>query len=171
MSVERLSHDGASGDTVVIDQNNEKLPVDAPIPAPEAADAPETDELAQSTAKGNTQENAAEGAPLDRTPSQAAKMGKKKIAVVMAALCVRIRFVASETNRANLSVSHSSWCCFWPPWIWYAFFLYPILSSEVSFANPTVFTDDCFDGPPDHRILLQRLGKRLLMDRLVVSAG
>lgn len=29
------------------------------------------------------------GAPLDKTPSQAAKMGKKKIIAVMAALCVR----------------------------------------------------------------------------------
>lgn len=28
------------------------------------------------------------GAPLDKTPSQAAKMGKKKIVAVMAALCV-----------------------------------------------------------------------------------
>jgi hypothetical protein len=126
MSVERLSHDGASGDTVVTDQNNEKTeksPVDAPTPAPETeapeTNAPEADEPAQPTVEEKAQENTTtEGAPLDRTPSQAAKMGKKKVAVVMAALCVRIRLVASETNRANLSVSHSSSFCFWRPWIW-----------------------------------------------------
>jgi hypothetical protein len=88
MSLERASHDGSSGDTVVTDQNNDKSPVDAPTPAA-AADAPEGDAPAQPTA--TAQKNETEGAPLDRTPSQAAKMGKKKIAVVMAALCVSIR--------------------------------------------------------------------------------
>ncbi|KAJ5820163.1 Efflux pump dotC [Penicillium riverlandense] len=108
MSVERLSHDGASGDTVVTDQDNEKSPVDAPTPAPEAdapeTDAPEADEPVQPTVEEKAQENATEGAPLDRTPSQAAKMGKKKVAVVMAALCLVLFLAALDMTIVSTAL-------------------------------------------------------------------
>lgn len=79
MAVEDQSHDASSGDTAVDQNHEEKPPVEAP-PAPEA------DKPAQP--EGDAVEKDASGAPLDRTISQQ-KMGKKKIAVVMAALCVR----------------------------------------------------------------------------------
>lgn len=47
-------------------------------------------------------EKAGAGAPLDRVPSQAQKLGKKKIVVVMTALCVcPLLFHASDGSIAN----------------------------------------------------------------------
>jgi hypothetical protein len=76
--------DASSGDTA-FDQAHEKHVVDTPTSeqmteAPVAAQPDnEVDNVTEKT----------EGSPLDRAPSQAAKMGKKKIIIVMGALCVR----------------------------------------------------------------------------------
>lgn len=72
--------DAASSNTD-IDQPHVEKPLDTPEQENVAADQPNDAE--------NMTEKTTEGAPLDRAPSQAAKMGKNKIIVVMTALCVR----------------------------------------------------------------------------------
>lgn len=54
----------------------------------EKHDAPATEPIDSPAAEQNAQVD--KTAPLDRTPSQAARMGKKKIIAVMTALCVRM---------------------------------------------------------------------------------
>lgn len=79
------SHDVSSDDTAV-SQSPEKVPNEAP---PE----PEHEMAAQRDDEGNPEnevEKQPSGEPLDRTPSQAQRMGKKKIILVMGALCVRL---------------------------------------------------------------------------------
>lgn len=43
----------------------------------------------ESNAHNESDEKTSSGAPLDRVPSQAQKLGKKKIIIIMTALCVR----------------------------------------------------------------------------------
>lgn len=80
-------HDVSSDDTAVSQSPSEKVPNEAPR-------EPEHEMAAQRDDEGNPEENEVEkqpsGEPLDRTPSQAQKMGKKKIILVMGALCVRL---------------------------------------------------------------------------------
>lgn len=120
-------HDASSGDTVVSQNPSEKAAAETPLPAQE----PEQEMAVQHDAENKTEDNVVEkqpsGAPLDRTPSQAQRMGKKKIAVVMTALCVRIlgpRHCAVECDivRTLTSLSNYSWLCFSQLWIWYAIF-------------------------------------------------
>jgi hypothetical protein len=85
MANDRQHQDASSADTVFDQTNAEKPTVDAPSEEPtQAPVATQPDNDADSV-----EEKTSGGAPLDRTPSQAAKMGKKKIIAVMAALCVR----------------------------------------------------------------------------------
>lgn len=63
------------------------LATDKPIRDDSAGEQP-TEAMASGSA-AQTVEEKTTGAPLDRTPSQAAKMGKKKVIAVMTALCVR----------------------------------------------------------------------------------
>lgn len=90
MTDEQENHDTSSGDTVVSRISSEKGPVEARSPAQETehemTDRREDGENAEEN--GGPVETQQSGAPLDRTPSQAQRMGKKKIIVVMAALCV-----------------------------------------------------------------------------------
>ena len=59
-----------------------------------------------------SEEKAGAGAPLDRVPSQAQKLGKKKIVVVMTALCVcPLLFHASDGSVANHMVFQYSLSC------------------------------------------------------------
>lgn len=107
------NHDASSGDTVVSQNPSEKTP---PLPAHETehnmAGQYDDEDNGGNNGEGNGEENGEEnggdngeengeengdqiekqqsGAPLDRTPSQAQRMGKKKIIVVMGALCVRV---------------------------------------------------------------------------------
>lgn len=100
MADAQQDHDASSGDTVVSQSPAQKAP---PLPAQET----EHEKPAQREDEGNGEDNGKEngeengsengdqmetqpsGAPLDRTPSQAQRMGMKKIIVVMGALCVR----------------------------------------------------------------------------------
>ena len=77
---ERQQPDASSSSTDLEQPNVEKS-IDIPEQETEAADRPNDAE--------NETEKTTEGAPLDHAPSQAAKMGKNKIIVVMTALCVR----------------------------------------------------------------------------------
>lgn len=77
----------ASSDDTASEQYTEK-PHD--VSATEPTDAP--------AAEQNTEVD--KTAPLDRTPSQAARMGKKKIIAVMTALCVRITRLLSHALQA-----------------------------------------------------------------------
>ena len=70
----------ASSSNTEIDQANVEKPRDTPEQENEAAQPNDAETVSEKTT---------EGAPLDQTPSQAAKMGKNKIIVVMTALCVR----------------------------------------------------------------------------------
>jgi hypothetical protein len=87
MSVERQHHESSSSDSVAAQLPSEKLPEVLPSPS-----SPQDEHDVTPTPEENDAENVIEkkesGSPLDRTPSQAARMGKKKIAVVMTALCV-----------------------------------------------------------------------------------
>lgn len=91
-------HDVSSDDTVVSQSPSEKVPDEAPSPAQE----PEHEISVQRDDESNPEENEVKkqpsGEPLDRTPSQAQKMGKKKIILVMGALCVRT-LLASVMHR------------------------------------------------------------------------
>ena len=58
----------------------------------------------------------------------AQQLGRKKIVVIMTALCVCFRSGlgwicerkwTQEGVMANRILSHSSWLCFWQRWIWY----------------------------------------------------
>lgn len=98
------SHDSSSGDTVVLQTPTEESSVETPSPAAQEkelenhpdldtyipAEDPEKDE------ENDTMKKQPSGAPLDRTPSQAAKMGKKKIIVVMTALCLALFLAALD---------------------------------------------------------------------------
>lgn len=92
MAVAQQSQDASSADTVVSQVPEEKTPTEAPAHAresePEMAGQHDAEEDTEVT-EDNGLEQQPSGAPLDKTPSQAAKMGKKKIVVVMGALCVR----------------------------------------------------------------------------------
>lgn len=70
----------ASSSSTEIDHPHEEKRLDAPNQEPEAEQPHDAE---------NATEKSTEGAPLDHAPSQAAKMGKNKIIVVMTALCVR----------------------------------------------------------------------------------
>lgn len=89
MTSERQHPDASSGDTV-FDQTQHKPLTDSPVPE----DQTETPAVLQPNNDAQSDNDAdnviekAEGGPLDRVPSQAAKMGKKQIIVVMTALCV-----------------------------------------------------------------------------------
>lgn len=99
----RQCHDSSSGDTVV-SQTPEKSPVETPSPAAQEEELDQDHELdisvpAEDPEKGDEDDaikKQPSGAPLDRTPSQAAKMGKKKIIVVMTALCLALFLAALD---------------------------------------------------------------------------
>jgi hypothetical protein len=78
----------STGDTVVSQDLSEKRSLET---APEQGheNIEEKAEAQPDTPIDAPVENAQSGPPLDRTPSSAQKMGKKKIALVMVALCVR----------------------------------------------------------------------------------
>lgn len=110
MSIERHHNDASSSDSVAAQILSEKPPVE-PVSPQEQEQEQEQEQHQHErdvtpTSEGNDNENVIEkkesGLPLDRTPSQAAKMGKKKIAVVMTALCVRIYPGSSEMRRKSL---------------------------------------------------------------------
>lgn len=86
MSVERQHHESSSSDSVAAQIPSEKNAAEV------EPSSPQDQHDVTPTQEENDTENAIEkkesGSPLDRTPSQAAKMGRKKIAVVMTALCV-----------------------------------------------------------------------------------
>jgi hypothetical protein len=87
MASERQHHDASSDDSVFDQVHAEKLNVDAPA-SEQLTETPvvmQPDNDAESV-----QDKSPGGVPLDRTPSQAARMGKKKIIAVMTALCVSI---------------------------------------------------------------------------------
>lgn len=91
----RQNHDTSSGDTVVSQNPEEKCPVEAPREALEPAPETEQDTAAQHDVEDNAIEKKVSGEPLDRTLSQAQKMGTKKIVVVMIALCVSLPWSAA----------------------------------------------------------------------------
>lgn len=129
MSDERQHHESSSSDSVAAQIPSEKPPV-------EQSSSPQDQQDVTPTSEENDTENVIEkkesGSPLDRTPSQAAKMGKKKIAVVMTALCVcttldtqhkvAAQCVASFTSllesSTNIFFLIYSWHCFLLLWIW-----------------------------------------------------
>jgi hypothetical protein len=78
---ERHRQDASSADTAFEPAHPENAPVDAPEQSSTETPSPPDD-------AENAMEKTATGPPLDLTPSQAAKMGKKKIIIVMTALCV-----------------------------------------------------------------------------------
>ncbi|KAJ6027201.1 uncharacterized protein N7446_004199 [Penicillium canescens] len=84
---EHHRQDASSADTAFELAHPEKAPVDAPEQSPTETPSPPDD-------AENAMEKTATGQPLDRTPSQAAKMGKKKIVIVMTALCL-VLFLAA----------------------------------------------------------------------------
>ncbi|CEJ57279.1 hypothetical protein PMG11_05977 [Penicillium brasilianum] len=96
------NYDSASGDTIVSQTPAEKSPVATPSHAAQEAEPEHNKELDTSAPaedpEKDDEDNAIKkqpsGAPLDRTPSQAARMGKKKIIVVMTALCL-VLFLAA----------------------------------------------------------------------------
>ncbi|KAJ5510371.1 Major facilitator superfamily domain general substrate transporter [Penicillium expansum] len=84
---ERQQPDASSSSTD-LEQSNVEKPIDIPEEETEAADRPNDAE--------NVTEKTTEGAPLDHAPSQAAKMGKNKIIVVMTALCLALFLAALD---------------------------------------------------------------------------
>ncbi|KGO48473.1 Major facilitator superfamily domain, general substrate transporter [Penicillium expansum] len=84
---ERQQPDASSSSTD-LEQPNVEKPIDIPEDETEAADRPNDAE--------NVTEKTTEGAPLDHAPSQAAKMGKNKIIVVMTALCLALFLAALD---------------------------------------------------------------------------
>jgi hypothetical protein len=89
---ERHQPDASSSNTD-LDQTHVEKPLDTPAEQETIADQPNDAE--------NVTEKTTEGAPLDRAPSQAAKMGKKKIIVVMTALSVRKYPTGSVLRRCT----------------------------------------------------------------------
>lgn len=93
-------HAASSADTVVPRNYSEKASVELPTSdlthrdehAQEQGVPPEKEQEVED-AVGRSADDELEkkpsGPPLDRTPSQAQRMGKKQITVVMVALCVR----------------------------------------------------------------------------------
>jgi hypothetical protein len=98
------NHDSSSGDTVVSQTASEKSPVQTPSSAAQEKELEHNQDLDTSVPaedpekddEDNAIKKQASGAPLDRTPSQAAKMGKKKIIVVMTALCLALFLAALD---------------------------------------------------------------------------
>ncbi|KAJ5377362.1 Efflux pump dotC [Penicillium cataractarum] len=98
------NHDSASGDTVVSQTSAEKIPVETPSPVAQEKELEHNQELDTSAPaedlEKDDEDNAIKkqpsGAPLDRTASQAARMGKKKIIVVMTALCMALFLAALD---------------------------------------------------------------------------
>lgn len=91
MSVEQRNLESSSGDSVAKQIPEEKGSEPGSPQDKFDRDAPlESNELEHRLEENNAVEKEESGSPLDRAPSQAAKMGKKKIAVVMTALCVCI---------------------------------------------------------------------------------
>ena len=96
MSVEQKNLESSPGDSVA-GHIPEKKGLESVSPQDKSdRDAPMTNDGLESRAEEEgvlekkKEEEEEPSSPLDRTPSQAAKMGKKKIAVVMTALCVCI---------------------------------------------------------------------------------
>ncbi|QQK48165.1 MFS drug transporter, putative [Penicillium digitatum] len=87
MKTERQQPDALSSSTDS-DQPNVEKPLDIPEQETEVPDQPNNAE--------NVTEKATNGAPLDQVPSQAAKMGKNKIIVVMTALCLAVFLAALD---------------------------------------------------------------------------
>jgi hypothetical protein len=85
------------------------------LQGPEGESPPETPVNGNENADGS-----GDGAPLDRTQSQANQLGTKQIAVIMTALCVRSSLFSREKEGDIMTDATSSWHCFWQPWIWYA---------------------------------------------------
>lgn len=105
MSVERQHHESSISDSVAAQIPSEKNAADI------EPSSPQDEHDVTPTPEENDTENAIEkkesesGSPLDRTPSQAAKMGKKKIAVVMTALCVCTPLIRGTTQRNATQVA------------------------------------------------------------------
>ncbi|KAJ5692546.1 Efflux pump dotC [Penicillium macrosclerotiorum] len=93
-------HDASSGDTVVSRVSPEKGPVEVPAsPTQEPNADPEklpSDENPDQEVADSALEKQSSGPPLDRTVSQAGRMGKKKVAVVMTALCLALFLAALD---------------------------------------------------------------------------
>ncbi|KAJ5289125.1 Efflux pump dotC [Penicillium angulare] len=100
-------HQNASSGTSVISKEfSEKAPVETPQDHEHAFEAqtphdttepePEAGADIDAEAENNAIERKESGAPLDRTPSQAQKMGKKKIILVMTALCMALFLAALD---------------------------------------------------------------------------
>lgn len=102
-----------------------------------------------------------DGSPLDRTHSQAQKLGKKKILIIMPALCVCFRHW--DWYRTVLTIS--SWCCFWPLWIWYV-----LLTLIDFFQARLTCLDNRLNGSSNHGCPVSRLRKWLFMDGFLVFA-
>ncbi|KAJ5555126.1 Major facilitator superfamily domain general substrate transporter [Penicillium sp. DV-2018c] len=83
--------DASSGDTA-FDQTHEKHVVDTPT-LEQQTEAPVA---AQTENEVDNVTEKPDGSPLDRAPSQAAKMGKKKIVIVMVALCLAVFLAALD---------------------------------------------------------------------------
>ena len=100
MTTNHECHDASSADTVVPQDLSEKVPAELPTSEPEHGQAQTLASPLEKAEEGNGEDAAAQpaddalekkasGMPLDRSPSQAQRMGKKKIIVVMIALSVR----------------------------------------------------------------------------------
>ena len=159
MTSERQQPDAASSNTEIDHANVEK-----PLDTPE-----QENEAAQPSDAENVPEQPTEGAPLDQAPSQAAKMSKNKIIVVMTALCVRklsdARGAGREVQKANL-MSHCSWRYSWRLWIWYVY-VHPLDSAFINIS----LADYYFHRPPHYCRPVWCLRERFLMDRIVISSG
>ncbi|KAJ5797658.1 Efflux pump dotC [Penicillium pulvis] len=90
----------STGDTVVSHELNEKRSLEAVAPEQNHENVEEKAEAAlepdSPTSIDAPKENAQSGAPLDRTPSSAQKMGNKKIILVMVALCMALFLAALD---------------------------------------------------------------------------
>ena len=92
MATSQQHHDASSGDTVVAQNHAEKSPAEVPTPEQEHNTTADT----TPPADNDGLEKKESGAPLDRAPSQANKMGKKKIILVMTALCLALFLAALD---------------------------------------------------------------------------
>lgn len=90
MAKSHQHHDASSGETV-IDQPHPEKSLEIPSPEQEHDTAG-----GASPVEDDVNEKKDAGAPLDRTPSQAQKMGKKQIAIVMTALCLALFLAALD---------------------------------------------------------------------------
>ncbi|KAJ5153336.1 Efflux pump dotC [Penicillium canariense] len=100
------NHDSSSDATVVSQRSSEKPPGETSSPAVQVKqqgqehdhelDIPVQTEDPEKDNEDNAIETPPSGAPLDRAPSQAQKMGKKKIIVVMLALCLALFLAALD---------------------------------------------------------------------------